>query len=65
MSITEIESAITKLPAEEVAALMSWLEHYHEQLWDKQIANDLESGRLDSLIAEVEEEIEAGLVRPL
>jgi len=65
MSITEIESAITKLPAEEVAALMSWLERYHEQLWDKQIANDLESGRLDSLIAEVEEEIEAGLVRPL
>ena len=44
---------------------MSWLERYHEQLWDKQIANDLESGRLDSLIAEVEEEIEAGLVRPL
>ncbi len=51
MSITEIETAITQLPAEEVGALMSWLERYHSQMWDKQIADDLESGRLDSLIA--------------
>jgi hypothetical protein len=65
MSITEIESAITKLPADEVAALMFWLECYHEQLWDKQIADDLDSGRLDSLLAEVDQEIETGLARPL
>jgi hypothetical protein len=60
MSIIEIEAAISKLPVNEVSALMSWLERYHAQLWDKQIADDLESGRLDSLLSEVEKEYEAG-----
>lgn len=43
MSIIEIEAAIVQLPADEVIELMSWLERYHAQLWDKQIADDLES----------------------
>lgn len=65
MSITEIESAIEKLPAEEVSELMEWFEVYYHQMWDRQIADDLESGKLDSLLAEVDEEIEAGLATPL
>lgn len=65
MSITEIEKAIEKLPAEDVSKLMAWFEAYYHQMWDKQIAEDLESGRLDSLLAEVDEEIEAGLAKPL
>lgn len=65
MSVTEIESAITQLPAKEVAALMAWLQNYHEQLWDKQIEGDLEAGRFDSLLAEVDKECDAGLARPL
>ena len=65
MSVTEIESAITQLPAQEVAALMVWLQDYHERLWDKQIEDDVESGRLDALLAEVDKEHEAGLARPL
>jgi hypothetical protein len=54
MSIVEIESAITQLPPQEVAELMAWLQIYHEQTWDKQIEGDLEAGRLDSLLADVE-----------
>lgn len=65
MSIAEMKTAITQLPAEEVSELMTWLERYHARLWDNQIANDLESGRLDSLLAEVDEEYEAGLAKPL
>jgi hypothetical protein len=65
MSVAEIESAITQLPPQDVAALMAWLQNYHEQLWDEQIENDLESGRLDDLLAEVDKEHEAGLARPL
>lgn len=52
MSITEIETAITQLPVEEVGELATWLKRYHTQIWDKQIADDLESGRFDGLIAE-------------
>lgn len=65
MSITEIETAITQLPAEEVDKLMSWLEEYHASIWDKQIADDLDAGKFDNLLQEVEEEIEAGMAKPL
>ena len=65
MSVQEIESAIVQLPSKEVAELMSWLSEHHAQLWDKQIEEDLEAGRLDALLAEVDQEYDAGLARPL
>ena len=65
MSIVEIEAAIVQLPAEEVDKLMSWLERYRAERWDEQIADDLDAGRLDSLLAEVDKEYEAGLAKPL
>ena len=60
MSITEMKTAIRKLPVSEVGELMTWLERYHEQTWDKQIAADLDAGHLDDLLAEVDAEYEAG-----
>ncbi len=65
ISVIEIESAIAQLPAKNVAELMAWLQEYHERVWDRQIENDLESGRLDPLLAEVEKEHQQGLARPL
>lgn len=65
MSVKEIEIAITQLPAPDLAKLMAWLENYHAQMWDKQIEEDLETGRLDALLAEVDKEYEAGLGQPL
>jgi hypothetical protein len=65
MSVTEIESAITQLPAQDFAALMAWLQEYHERVWDKQIEDDLEAGRLDRLLAEANQEHAKGLARPL
>jgi hypothetical protein len=44
---------------------MAWLETYHAQVWDEQITQDLEAGRLDPLLAEVDKEYEAGLSKPL
>jgi len=34
-------------------------------MWDKQIEDDLEAGRLDALLDEVDKEHKAGLGRPL
>ena len=65
MRVSEIETAITKLPAHDVRDLMTWLSDCHEKLWDAQIENDLEAGRLDALLAEVDREYDAGLARPL
>jgi hypothetical protein len=65
MGVKQIERAITQLPAEELAELVSWLEDHHAQVWDKRIEEDLEAGRLDALLAEVDQEYEAGLSQPL
>ncbi len=65
MSVKEAEIAITQLSANELVELMAWLENYHAQMWDKQIEEDLEAGRLDALLAEVDKEYEAGLGQPL
>ncbi|WP_435016328.1 hypothetical protein TA3x_003893 [Tundrisphaera sp. TA3] len=65
MGVQEIEAAIARLPAQEFAELMSWLDEYAAQRWDKQIEDDLDSGRLDNLLDEVDREHDAGLSRPL
>lgn len=65
MSVKEIEAAITQLPASELSELASWLAEHPAQVWDKQIEYDLDSGRLDALLAEVDKEYEAGLAQPL
>jgi len=60
MSVKEIEAAIIQLPVGEVTELMSWLAEHHAQVWDKQIEYDLDAGKLDALLAEVDQEYEAG-----
>lgn len=64
-TISEIEAAISRLPANELAELMEWLQQHHAEAWDRQIEADLESGRLESLLSKVEGEYQAGLSRPL
>jgi len=65
MGVKQIEKAITRLPAEELAELMHWLEDYHAQVWEERIDQDLETGRLDRLLAEVDEEYNVGPTQPL
>jgi hypothetical protein len=65
MSIAEIESAIVQLPRRELAELIAWLRQYETEIWDRQIEDDLNAGRLDRLLSEVDVEHEAGLARPL
>ncbi len=65
MSIAEIESAITQLPAKDYAELMAWLQEHHDRMWDKQIDDDLAAGRLDALIGEANDEYKQGLAQPL
>jgi len=65
MSVTEIQAAITELTSDDLAYLMRWLESYQAKLWDQQIEQDLETGRLDKVLAEVDREYETGLAEPL
>ena len=65
MGVKEIELAITQLPAEDLAELAAWFADYCAEMWDKQIEQDLETGRLDALLKEVDAEYKAGLSQPL
>ena len=65
MSITEIEQAITELSPEELARFREWFDEYYAEVWDKQIEMDAKSGRLDKLIAEADQDYDAGLSKPL
>ena len=53
MSVQEIQAAISRLPTTELSALLAWLAEHHAHVWDEQIQHDLESGRLDAVLAEV------------
>lgn len=65
MRVTEIEAAIAELSPEKLQELMAWFEDHYNQLWDRQIEDDLGSGRFDGILAEVDAEIESGLAKPL
>jgi hypothetical protein len=61
----EVESAIKQLPEDEVRDLAKWLQGYLDEMWDRQIEEDLASGKLDHLIAQAEADIANGNVRDL
>ncbi len=65
MSVKEIELAIMRLPPRDFSELRTWFENYAAQMWDKQIEKDLKTGRFDALLAEVDQEYEAGLAQLL
>ena len=65
MNVPEIEAAIAELPSADMAKLVDWLQSHHAKVWDQQIEEDLEAGRLDDLLTEVDNEYAAGLASPL
>ena len=65
MTVTEIESAIEKLPPNEVSKLSRWLEEFEARSWDKQIKRHLQNGNLRSLIEEAEKDFAEGNCQPL
>ena len=60
MSITEIKEAVMKLSTGELTELVEWLDEFYESLWDRQIEEDLESGKLDHLIKQARQEFREG-----
>lgn len=65
MDVKEIENAIASLPPIEIAELAKWFEEFHAQIWDQQIERDVKAGRLDSLLQEAKQDLEAGRCEPL
>ena len=64
-TVEEIKDAIDRLSLSERARLERLLHGWTDGEWDKQIAADAASGKLDRLIANVDEEIDADRLRDL
>lgn len=65
MTNTEIKTAVMNLNKTELRELLDWLEEYQESLWDKQIEDDRQSGKLDTLIKKAKKEFREGKCRQL
>ena len=65
MTLEDMEVAIRNLSPKELDELMAWFEEYYAQVWDKQIDEDVNSGRLDNLLADVDKENNSGLSKSL
>ena len=63
--MANIEKAIAQLSQKDFAELARWFDEERNRHWDSQIATDSESGAMDFLLREVDEDIAKGKTRPL
>ncbi len=59
-TVAEIKAAIARLTLEEGAEVARCLHQWEDDAWDKQMQQDLAAGKLDSLLAKVDEGITGG-----
>jgi hypothetical protein len=53
MSLQELETAVAKLPREDLNRFAAWFAEFQTEVWDRQIEEDSRSGRLDAVLDEV------------
>ncbi len=61
----EIEKAISNLTPEELSQFRAWFEEFDAATWDKQIEEDVKSGRLDAIAEQAISDFKKGSFRKL
>ena len=64
-TVAEIKAAISRLTLEERAEVARCLHEWEDDTWDTQMQQDLAAGKLDPLLAKVDDDIEQGKLRSL
>jgi hypothetical protein len=64
-TVAEIREAIRQLPPKEAWQLADELRDYLDALWDQQFEQDVQSGRLDAVIARARAEHASGKTRSM
>jgi hypothetical protein len=59
-TIEEIERSIRRLSREELAALREWFALFDADVWDRQLEEDAQAGKLDELADEALQDDESG-----
>jgi hypothetical protein len=65
VSLDELETAVRRLPDEELAAFAQRFEEFLADAWDRRIEADIQAGRIDEAGRRVEAVFEAGRCKPL
>ena len=65
MSLSELEAAVSQLPAEELTVFAQWFEEYLADEWDRRIEVDALKGAIQKAGQEAVSEYEAGRCKPL
>jgi hypothetical protein len=65
MSVEELQSAISQLPAEELNRFSLWFEEFLADQWDRRIEADIQAGRLEAAGRRADDEFNAGNCTPL
>ena len=60
-----VEQVVAQLSAEELAKFRRWFAEFDSDAWDKQLEQDVASGKLDVMAAEALADYRAGPVREL
>lgn len=64
-TVLEIESAVAKLPANDLADFRKWFADFDAAIWDKQFERDAQNGKLDSLAAKAITDFRTGKFKEL
>jgi hypothetical protein len=59
-TIEEIERAVRQLPSEHLAAFRAWFAEFDAEVWDREMEEDIQAGRLDALADEALDDLRAG-----
>lgn len=59
-TLQEIESAVSQLKPEELAAFRAWFAEFDARAWDIQFEQDVTGGRLDKLADEALQDLRKG-----
>ena len=65
MTVEDIEKAVAKLAPDELAKFRAWFEAFEAERFDRKIARDANSGKLDRLADEALGDFRAGRAREL
>ena len=64
-TVKELQNLIEQLPSDELARFRAWFERFDQALFDRRIAQDAKSGKLDRLVDEAIEDHKKGRSREL
>jgi hypothetical protein len=65
LNTQELKITISTLSSNDLMEFTEWFEEFISHQWDKQIENDILSGRFDAIEKSVDEAFTTGYVKPL